>query len=80
MSNIIDFVDHKRPIWLLDKKTAMYIINMATEVENGHRFYFEECPYCGGQYIAKLGHRCEDTLEIKCDVPDDKIVRFLGNE
>lgn len=70
----------EKPIWLLDRKTAIYMVNMASEVENGYRWYFEECPICGGQYISKLGHRCEDTLEIICDNIDEVSKRRFEKE
>lgn len=67
MAEIINFQDSKKSIWLLDRITAVHICEMADKVENGHRWYFEECPICGGQYLEKFGHRCEDTLRIKCE-------------
>ncbi len=66
MSNIIDFEAKKRSIWLLDKNTALQLIEEAEHVKDGHRWVFNECPECGADYLPELGHKCEDTLKIKC--------------
>ena len=52
-------------IWPLDRTTAEFIANNCKDVPNGHRWDLEECPYCGGQYIKTLGHRCESTLYLR---------------
>ena len=52
-------------IWPLDRTTAEFIANNGKNVPNGHRWNLEECPFCKGQYIKSLGHRCEATLHIR---------------
>ena len=52
-------------IWPLDRTTAEFIVDNAKDVSVGHKWDLEECPYCGGQYIKTLGHRCDATLHIR---------------
>ncbi len=76
--NVISFEDKANPIWLLDKRTGMFIAEEAPNVKDGHRWTFKECPKCGGQYLEALGHNCEDTVPIKCQRPTREIKRGLS--
>ena len=69
MSNLISFEENKKPIWLLDRKTAFHMINTCQKDKSSfvYQWNFEECPKCGASYIADFGHKCSDTLRIKCD-------------
>lgn len=66
---IINFEEKKRPIWLLDRKTAFFMINSIQKGTCGGGWYYEECPKCGASYLEDIGHKCTDTIRIKCDMP-----------
>mgnify|MGYP006958188685 CR=1 FL=1 len=49
----------------MDIRTAEYIVDKARNDRSAFPIEFCECEKCGATYIEKLGHDCNNVIEIK---------------
>lgn len=49
----------------MDIRTAEYIVDKARNDRSAFPIEFCECEKCGATYIEKLGHECNNVIEIK---------------
>jgi len=55
----------------MDLNTAMWLVDKAENDRSVFPVTFEECEHCGADYIAKLGHDCNNTIELDWKQKED---------
>lgn len=53
--------------WKMDLKMAEYIVNNKYELLKKGHFNYTECEKCGASYMRKLGHDCDDVIELETE-------------
>lgn len=56
----------------MDLKSAIYLVDKAKNDRSAFPLEFTECEHCGADYIADLGHDCnEKTIELEWTRKDE---------
>ena len=56
----------------MDLKSAIYLVDKAKNDRSAFPLEFTECEHCGADYIADLGHDCnEKTIELEWTCRDE---------
>ena len=55
----------------MDLNTAMWLVDKAENDRSVFPVTFEECERCGADYIAELGHDCNNTIELDWNQKED---------
>ena len=61
--------------WLMDLTTARHLADNHKQYINTS-FWFNTCPYCGADYLEKLGHDCDNVIELETDEAEYKRMQF----